>query len=66
MSGTAGQTECRGVLEEPFEKDPKLQTAPSSRSMASFVIIDPPGGTTNGFPAGTIAGSDVHDRLKAV
>jgi hypothetical protein len=58
----AGQTKCTGVLEKPVEPTPKLNTATKFKVDGEFVVIDPPGGTTNGFPEGTIAASGVHDR----
>lgn len=62
----AGQVKCTGVLATPPEPAPKLKTATKLKVDGEFVVIDPPGGTTNGTPPGTIVGSGVHDRLKAV
>ena len=62
----AGQVKCTGVLATPSEPAPKLKTATKLKVDGEFVVIDPPSGTTNGTPPGTIAGSGVHDRLKAV
>lgn len=62
----AGQVKCKGVLAKPPETAPKLQTATKLKVDGEFVVVDPPGGTTNGVPPGTIESSGVHDRLKAV
>ena len=61
-----GQTKCTGVLKDPPEPAAKLQTATKLKVDGEFVVVDPPGGTTNGVPPGTIESSGVHDRLKAV
>ncbi len=56
----AGQVKCTAVSEVTSGKATKLKVD------GEFVVIDPPGGTTNGTPPGTIAaGAGVHDRLKA-
>jgi hypothetical protein len=61
----AGQVKCTRVLANPPDPATKLETATKLKVDGEFVVIDPPRGTTDGVPPGTIAVSGVRGRLMA-